>query len=187
MSCFCVISHSDFFSLGFPLTLFSKLPGSSHPRLAFFVASVCHQSCSGQRHCSSEDNNLLLQHLCVEHSPTEERQPSHPEREVSSGTSPGPQFDLTALLGGVFTPGLHPTSSVLLRRTEPSIQWPSMQLRVFCAIYLSLSLQKLNGEWSSARRVMPRAMAPGTRGTAAHPRNSSLQHLHAELVFIIKL
>lgn len=115
MSCPHVISHPGFFSLGFPLTPFSKLLGSGHPRLASLVASLCHQTCCGPRHCSSEDN-LSLQHKRMGHGPMEKPQPSHLEGEVGSGTSPGPQFDLTALLGGVFTPGLHPTASILLGR-----------------------------------------------------------------------
>ena len=51
----------------------------------------------------------------------EKPQPSHLEGEVASGTSPGLQSDLTALLGGVFTSGLHPTASILLGRTEASM------------------------------------------------------------------
>lgn len=55
----------------------------------------------------------------------EKLQPSHTEGELGSGTS-GPQSDLTALLGGVFTPGLHPAASILLGIMGPSMQLPFM-------------------------------------------------------------
>lgn len=92
MSCPHIISHPGFFSLGFPLTPFSKLLGFGHPRLVSLLASFCHQSWCGPRHCSSEDN-LPLQHMRTECGPMEKPQPSHPEGEVGSGTSPGPQSD----------------------------------------------------------------------------------------------
>lgn len=126
------ISHSDFFSPGFPLTAFSKLLGSGHPGLVSLVTSLCHQSCRGWRHRPSEDK---LTAAARAYSSVEKPQPSHPEGEVGTGTSPGPQglaqSDLTALLGEVFTPGLHPAASVLLGRTEPSVQVPSMQFVCF--------------------------------------------------------